>query len=116
MEARQKQTSGDVGPLVTHSFAPSFLARWHASLMKLLGGDWSKGDFLAALGLIVAAIGVVTVILAIPGMPKIVDWDSETPAAVHNRCSTNSIPSLILQFSECQLDSWPGSAGSIIAC
>jgi hypothetical protein len=39
--------------------------------MKLLGRDWSKGDFLAALGLIVATIGVVAAILAIPGMPKI---------------------------------------------
>jgi hypothetical protein len=60
-----------VGQLLGHWFAPSFLTRWYAFIMKLLGRDWSKGDFLAALGLIVATIGVVAAILAIPGMPKI---------------------------------------------
>jgi len=45
--------------------------------MKLMGGDWSKGDILAGLGLIIAAVGVVAAILAIPGMPKIAHWDSE---------------------------------------
>jgi hypothetical protein len=40
--------------------------------MKLLGGQWSKGDFLALLG-------VVAAILAIPGMPKLFHWDSDTP-------------------------------------
>ena len=48
--------------------------------MKLLGGDWSKGDIIAVLGLIIAVIGVVAAILAIPGMPKIAHWDSEPPA------------------------------------
>jgi hypothetical protein len=38
--------------------------------MKLLGGQWSKGDFLALLGVIAA-------ILAIPGMPKLFHWDSD---------------------------------------
>ena len=45
--------------------------------MKLMGGDWSKGDILAGLGLIIAAVRVVAAILAIPGMPKIAHWDSE---------------------------------------
>jgi hypothetical protein len=40
--------------------------------MKLLGGQWSKGDFLALLGVIAA-------ILAIPGMPKIFHWDRDAP-------------------------------------
>jgi hypothetical protein len=47
--------------------------------MKILGGQWSKGDFLAALGLAVAACGVIVATLAVPGMPKIFHWDSPTP-------------------------------------
>jgi hypothetical protein len=39
--------------------------------MKLLGGKWSKGDFLALLGVIAA-------VLAIPGMPKLFHWDSDS--------------------------------------
>jgi hypothetical protein len=35
--------------------------------MKLLGGDWSRGDLLALLG-------VVAAVLAIPGMPPILHW------------------------------------------
>lgn len=48
--------------------------------MKLLGGDWSKGDIIAVLGLLIAVVGVVAAILAIPGMPKIAHWDSEPKA------------------------------------
>jgi hypothetical protein len=59
--------------------------------MKLMGGDWSKGDFLAALGLIVAVIGVVAGILAIPGMPKIAHWDSEPSV----KQSDNSSPAKV---------------------
>ena len=36
--------------------------------MKLTGGKWSKGDGIAALTLVAA-------ILAVPGMPKLFDWD-----------------------------------------
>lgn len=39
--------------------------------MKLLGGKWSRGDLLALLG-------VVAAVLAIPGMPKLFHWDSES--------------------------------------
>src|SRR5262249_50064086 len=39
--------------------------------MKLRGGDWSKGDVIALCALLAA-------ILAIPGMPKILPWDSGT--------------------------------------
>ncbi len=39
--------------------------------MKLLGGKWSRGDLLALLGVIAA-------ILAIPGMPKLFHWDSDS--------------------------------------
>jgi hypothetical protein len=38
--------------------------------MKLLGGSWSRGDFFALLG-------VITAILAIPGMPKLLHWNSD---------------------------------------
>lgn len=41
--------------------------------MKLLGGKWSKGDILAL-------IGVMAAILAIPGMPKLMHWDDRNPA------------------------------------
>ena len=37
--------------------------------MKVLGGKWSKGD-------IIALLGVIAAILAIPGMPKLFHWDS----------------------------------------
>lgn len=36
--------------------------------MKLLGGKWSRGDILAL-------IGVLAAVLAIPGMPKLFHWD-----------------------------------------
>jgi hypothetical protein len=52
--------------------------------MKLLGGDWSKGDILALLGLLVAVIGVGAAILAIPGMPKIFHSDTETQVKQDN--------------------------------
>lgn len=39
--------------------------------MKLLGGKWSRGDILALVGLIAA-------VLAVPGMPKLFHWDSES--------------------------------------
>jgi hypothetical protein len=44
--------------------AATDLAPWYAPCMKLLGGKWSRGDLLALLGVIAA-------VLAIPGMPKI---------------------------------------------
>jgi hypothetical protein len=39
--------------------------------MKLLGGKWSRGDLLALLGVIAA-------VLAIPGMPKLLHFDSDS--------------------------------------
>jgi hypothetical protein len=39
--------------------------------MKLTGGAWSKGDFFAALACVAA-------VLAIPGMPKLFHWDSDS--------------------------------------
>lgn len=57
--------------------------------MKLRGGEqWTRGDVLALIGVVAAIIGGGAAILAIPGMPKIVDWDSknkpteEKPTAV----------------------------------
>ena len=38
--------------------------------MKLLGGKWSRGD-------VFALLGVLAAILAIPGMPKLLHWDSD---------------------------------------
>jgi hypothetical protein len=66
-----------IGVSQRYSFALSFPTQWYPFLMKLMGGDWSRGDFLAAFGLILAAIGVIAAILAVPGMPKIAHWDSE---------------------------------------
>jgi hypothetical protein len=53
--------------------------RCYASAMKLRGGEWSKGDIIALLGLVVALAGVIAAILAVPGMPKLVHFDSEAP-------------------------------------
>jgi hypothetical protein len=39
--------------------------------MKLMGGDWSRGDLLALLGVIVAIVEAIVAILTIPGMPKL---------------------------------------------
>jgi hypothetical protein len=48
--------------------------------MKLLGGKWSRGDLLALLGVIAA-------VLAIPGMPKLFHWDTD-PSTTHTETST----------------------------
>lgn len=40
--------------------------------MKLLGGAWSRGD-------VFALLGVIAAVLAIPGMPKLFHWDSDSP-------------------------------------
>jgi hypothetical protein len=39
--------------------------------MKLLGGKWSRGD-------VFALLGVLAAVLAIPGMPKLFHWDSDS--------------------------------------
>jgi hypothetical protein len=39
--------------------------------MKLLGGQWSRGDILAL-------VSVIAAVFAIPGMPKLFHWDSDT--------------------------------------
>ena len=39
--------------------------------MKLLGGKWYKGD-------VFALLGVIAAVLAIPGMPKLFHWDSDS--------------------------------------
>lgn len=59
--------------------------------MKLLGGNWSKGDILALIGVLVA-------ILAIPGMPKLMHWDDRNappekrPPSNLSDPATNSAP------------------------
>lgn len=45
--------------------------------MKLLGGEWSRGDAIALVGVVVALVGSVAAILAIPGMPKLLHLDRE---------------------------------------
>jgi hypothetical protein len=48
--------------------------------MKLMGGEWSGGDLLALLGVLVAIAGVLVATLTIPGMPKVFHWDSDSTA------------------------------------
>lgn len=45
--------------------------------MKMLGGEWSRGDAIALIGVLVALIGSVAAVLAIPGMPKFLHGDSD---------------------------------------
>src|SRR5579864_8596399 len=56
--------------------------------MKLRGGEWSRGDFLALLGVIVAVVGVVVAVLTVPGMPKFLHWDSDSSAKDAERPKT----------------------------
>jgi hypothetical protein len=56
--------------------------------MKLLGGKWSRGDFLALLGVIAA-------ILAIPGMPRLFHWDSETSSKQVETPGTATTPKML---------------------
>jgi hypothetical protein len=51
----------------------SFPERWYAFSNELLGGQWSKGD-------VFALFGVIAAVLAIPGMPKLFHWDTDSPA------------------------------------
>jgi len=61
--------------------------------MKLRGGEWSKGDILALLGLMVTAVGVVAGILAIPGMPKFFHLDSaDSSKRAETSTKTGSAP------------------------
>jgi hypothetical protein len=53
--------------------------------MKLLGGEWSRGDLLAV-------IGVVAAILAIPGMPKLLHWDSDSSSTHIETPETTTVP------------------------
>jgi hypothetical protein len=48
----------------------SVSSRWYPPAVKLLGGQWSRGDLLAL-------IAVIAAVLAIPGMPKLFHWDSD---------------------------------------
>jgi len=48
--------------------------------MKILGGEWSRGDAIAIIGVLVAVVGSVAAVLAIPGMPKFLHLDSESAA------------------------------------
>jgi hypothetical protein len=72
--------------------------------MLLRGGEWSRGDFLALLAIVVAIVGVVVAVLTIPGMPKLFHWDSDPSAShgdvpatirpkveVHNRRSVHKV-------------------------
>jgi hypothetical protein len=46
--------------------------------MKILGGgEWSRGDAIAFIGVFVAVVGCIAAVLAIPGMPKLLHLDSE---------------------------------------
>jgi hypothetical protein len=62
--------------------------------MKLLGGNWSKGDILALLGVIAA-------ILAIPGMPRLFPWSSEPaqPAGTGAGPATTRIPDSAVTYT-----------------
>jgi hypothetical protein len=61
--------------------------------MKLRGGEWSKGDILTLLGLMVAVVGVVAAILTIPGMPKFFHWDSaDSPKQTETPTETGAEP------------------------
>jgi hypothetical protein len=51
--------------------------------MKLRGGNWSKGDLLAL-------IGVAAAILAIPGMPKLLHLDSDSSSKQAQTIATPS--------------------------
>lgn len=44
----------------------------------MTGGEWSRGDLLALLGIAVAIVGVVVAVLTLPGMPKFFHFDSES--------------------------------------
>jgi len=46
--------------------------------MKMTGGEWSRGDLLALLGIAVAIVGVVVAVLTLPGMPKVFHFDSDS--------------------------------------
>ncbi len=49
--------------------------------MKILGGgEWSRGDAIALLGVLVAVVGTIAAVLAVPGMPKFLHLDSEGAA------------------------------------
>lgn len=50
--------------------------------MKIFGGDWSKGD-------VIALVGVGAAVLAIPGMPKIFHWDAENQATLTGTANAN---------------------------
>jgi hypothetical protein len=49
--------------------------------MKMLGGDWSRGDAIALAGVIVAIVGVAVALLAVPGMPKVIHLDADTKSS-----------------------------------
>jgi hypothetical protein len=56
------------------------------TVMRLSGGDWSKGDVFAVLGIVLALIGVIATI-ATPELRRAVGLESTpatgTPAAIH---------------------------------
>lgn len=50
-------------------------------IMKTLGGDeWSRGDAIALIGVLVAIVGSIAAVFAIPGMPKLLHLDSDGSA------------------------------------
>jgi hypothetical protein len=56
--------------------------------MKLLGGSWSRGDFFALLG-------VITAILAIPGMPKLLHWNSDLSSKHADTPGATTVPKTV---------------------
>jgi hypothetical protein len=58
--------------------------------MKLVGGEWSRGDLLALLGVLVAIGGLLIATLTIPGMPKVFHWDAES--SVKQPVAASAVP------------------------
>lgn len=42
-------------------------------------GDWSRGDKIGAIGLVIAIVGVLAAVLAIPGAPRVLPPDESPP-------------------------------------
>jgi hypothetical protein len=94
-----------VGQNIGLGAAPDF-ARWYASPMKLLGGKWSRGDLLALLGVIAA-------VLAIPGMPKFFHWDSDSSATHIETPGTTKEPRLAIPEPKPVQKSRDASSGQV---
>jgi hypothetical protein len=43
--------------------------------MKMMGGEWSRGDVIGVIVLVLTVIGLPAMWLAVPGIPKMFHWD-----------------------------------------